>query len=195
MSSEFPTSVDNFDWATKTLTTSRLKPYLGSLKGDYSGALKLYALNLNVSATMFTWLALAEVVLRNALVKSILERVPFETEDPLREIWAQLDAQAQASYNKAKSRLQQKGMLYSFDTLVTELTFGFWKSLLAPRYQTTLWVNFFRFAFPHLKPQNRAVVFEAVEAAVELRNRIAHHEPLFRRELGTDLARIQQIIG
>jgi hypothetical protein len=195
MSSDSVVAVDNSGWAFDVLTSSRLKPYEVSLRGDLSGALRLYAINISTSAIMFTWLAFAEVALRNSLIRSIEQRLPNGTNDPLEEICFHLDSREQAAYNKAKSRLQKKGMLYSFDTLVTELTFGFWKSLLAPRYQTTLWVNFFRFAFPHLKPQNRAVVFEAVEAAVELRNRIAHHEPIFRRELGSDLRQIQQIIG
>ena len=186
-------AVDNLSWVVKAFSDSRIRPYLSAVEGDLTGATYLYGVNLRASLELFGWLSVLEVVLRNALVRTISNC--DDNFEPLYAIWQDLAPEGKARYQWAAKQVRMHGKRVNTNTISAELPFSFWKHLLSSKYQTTLWVTHFRHAFPHLKPQNRAVVFEAVEAAVELRNRIAHHEPIFRRELGTDLARILQIIG
>ncbi len=53
-------------------------------------------------------------------------------------------------------------------------------------YEKTLWRSALRQAFPHASSLNRRQVFHALHSLLELRNRIAHHEPVFLRNLGED---------
>lgn len=195
MSSESYKPVENLDWCGQVLSDSRLWPYVGAVNGDVGGALKLYALNIKVSAELLTWLAFLEVALRNSLIRSLRPNRAKEDFDVFLAVWTDLTPEERGSYMKATSRVSGSGARNSFHALVTELPFGFWKHLLSSKHQTTLWASNLRHAFPYLRPHNRAFVYKTVEAAVELRNRIAHHEPIFRRQLGADLAQIQQIIG
>ena len=82
--------------------------------------------------------------------------------------------------------------------VVAELSFGFWVSLLgrgpSGRYETTLWRPAVHRAFPHIRSL-RKHVHAPLDSLRVLRNRIAHHEPIFTRHLAADYARILTVIG
>ena len=78
--------------------------------------------------------------------------------------------------------------------VVSELPFGFWKYLLSKRYESSLWTQCLRHAFPGLQPQRRSLVFSSVHESHVLRNRIAHHEPIFNRDLRADSQRIFSVL-
>lgn len=187
--------VNNWSSAETDLSPARLSTYLRAMNGSKTGALRLYALNIQTSATLYCWLGFLEITLRNALIGSLGQGAKDQNFDSISTIWVDLTPPARASYENARHRLRAQGKEPNPSAIVTELPFGFWRYLLSSRYQNTLWRSNLRHAFPKLWPKNRATVYEPLEQAVELRNRIAHHEPIFRRELGNDLARIQQIIG
>ncbi len=79
--------------------------------------------------------------------------------------------------------------------MVAELTFGFWKYLLAKTYESTLWTPALRHAFPNLRPQTRRTAYRTVDRLHVLRNRIAHHEPIHRRDLQADAQAIDCLLG
>lgn len=195
MSSAFNRVVQKLDWPASVFTPARLSQYQAAMNGDPAGVLKLYSLNLQASAEMHLWLGLLEITLRNALIETLMPVERHEGFDPLLSIWADLSPAEKGAYKKAQNQAATKAKPGNFNALITELPFGFWRSLLSSKHQTSLWVTNFRWAFPGLRQKRRATVFSAVESAVELRNRIAHHEPIFNRHLGQDLAQIQQIIG
>jgi hypothetical protein len=195
MSTHLASSVDKSAWVAATLTESRFATYLLAANQDEAGALALYSLNVRVSAELYAWLGFLEVALRNALIRSLVPDARAQEFDPFLAIWADLTPPARANYLNAKQRLSNQGKPETVNGILTELPFGFWRYLASSRYQNTLWSSHLRFAFPGLWPQKRLVVYEVIEHAVLLRNRIAHHEPIFNRHLGQDLAKIQQIIG
>lgn len=70
--------------------------------------------------------------------------------------------------------------------VVAELGFGFWIGLLANRYHARLWETAgLNRAFPHDDGRRRDL-HTALERLRKLRNRIAHHEPIFDRDLAYD---------
>lgn len=79
--------------------------------------------------------------------------------------------------------------------IVAELSFGFWRYLLTSRYEKTLWTPAIRHAFPRLKPQRRRTVHDRVQQLHLLRNRIAHREPVWRRDPAADHANILAVAG
>ena len=62
--------------------------------------------------------------------------------------------------------------------MIAELSFGFWRYILAAHYQTTPWAPALRRVFPHLSSQQRATVYPPIDRLHSLRNRVAHHEPV-----------------
>ncbi|WP_052583902.1 Abi family protein [Saccharomonospora iraqiensis] len=80
------------------------------------------------------------------------------------------------------------------DDVVAALSFGFWSSIVdAPRNaleQNRYWHTSLYEAFPnwHYKPgtQGRKDFVRRVELLRKFRNRVAHHEPLHRRDLARD---------
>jgi len=83
----------------------------------------------------------------------------------------------------------------SHDKTVAELSFGFWTAFTAKRFEISLWTPYLRHAFPNLKPQRRALVSLRLEKARALRNRIAHHESIFNRNLESDFEDIADVIS
>jgi hypothetical protein len=79
--------------------------------------------------------------------------------------------------------------------MVAELPFGFWVSLLGSGadYETRLWRPALRLAFSGYRGR-RSVIHLELDATRRLRNRIAHHEPIYRRDLRADHARILRLL-
>ncbi|SEW40813.1 hypothetical protein SAMN05421595_2841 [Austwickia chelonae] len=78
----------------------------------------------------------------------------------------------------ARQILSRRQLPTNEGRVVAELSLGFWRFLLAKRYQNTLWAPHLRHAFPGMKPQRRGDVYCHVDVLHTLRNRIAHHEPI-----------------
>jgi hypothetical protein len=82
--------------------------------------------------------------------------------------------------------------------LVAELPFGFWIALLGPGpqglYHNRLWIPVLHKAFPHTK-QPRREIHRPLDHLRLLRNRIAHHEPIFRRHLAADYETILRVMN
>jgi hypothetical protein len=75
--------------------------------------------------------------------------------------------------------------------VIAELTFGFWRYVLAAPYQSTLWARALRHAFPNLNPARRATVYQLVDRLNSVRNRVAHHEPIHHLNIA---ARHQEVL-
>lgn len=65
--------------------------------------------------------------------------------------------------------------------VIAELTFGFWRQLTTNAMEKGLWVPYLHNAFP--KGTSRKEVDRQIGVVNKLRNRIAHHEPLFTATL------------
>lgn len=76
----------------------------------------------------------------------------------------------------------------------------FWQSMFTRRHDVRLWKPYLRGVLPGLdatKPiaDLRKEIYDDLEHVRLLRNRIAHHEPIFTRNLPDDLQRIYRLIG
>lgn len=79
--------------------------------------------------------------------------------------------------------------------LVAELNFGFWRFLVAKQYRTTLWPLAGKYAFPNIDPSQIQELSTVMGRLHDLRNRIAHHEPIHMRNLDRDFADCLWVIG
>lgn len=176
------------------LSTERLVPYHRAANGELDKALRLYEWNLAVSGGLYEALGILEVVLRNALGAQLAAHHGTLTghwyDDPL----GVLSDLAHEDIAAARRRVRKLQRPETPGRVVAELNFGFWKFLLAKRYEATLWTGYLRHAFPNLQPQSRTVVYRALDELHTVRNRIAHHEPIHSRDLAADTLTIYRLL-
>ena len=177
------------------LSAERLTAYLRVTGGDKERALCLYLWNTEISTTFYGPLQGLEVALRNALHRE-LSRVCGTS-------WYDVPAMPLASHaqdliREAKTAIARSRKPVIPPRVVAALSFGFWVSLLGPGpsglYEMRLWRPILHKAFPHAKLA-RKDVHHPLDQLRLLRNRIAHHEPIFTRPLADDYQSILQILA
>jgi len=67
--------------------------------------------------------------------------------------------------------------------VVAELSFGFWRYLTSSAHEKSLWLQYLHAAYP--PGTSRKDVDRGLSRLNELRNRVAHHEPIFSQPLGS----------
>jgi hypothetical protein len=65
--------------------------------------------------------------------------------------------------------------------VIAELPFGFWRYLSSAAHEKTLWVPCLHTAFP--ERTDRRDMDRPIGRLHQLRNRVAHHEPLLRTDV------------
>jgi hypothetical protein len=166
----------------KAFSEARLRRYM--LPGeDYERAFARYQENICLSESLLPALHYLEVVLRNQLDDAIrniygkdwLLRVP--TTLPMESYNRDRLTDAIDSFQQDKRRNPTQ------DDLVANMTFGFWCALFHKRYDPTLWQRkqFFASVFPNWPRDDRKrnLIQPKLYAIKDLRNRIAHHEPIW----------------
>ncbi|HEU0132383.1 MAG TPA: hypothetical protein VFQ85_15475 [Mycobacteriales bacterium] len=170
------------------LSAERMAPYLAAAGGDRARALRLYEWNIAISGALFESIGSMEVLLRNALHQHLTayhattSRPGEWYDDPARV----LTERAREDIAAARERVRDRGCTETPGRVVAELSFGFWRFLLAKTYEHTLWTPALAAAFPLLKPLRRTSIHQPLCRLNELRNRIAHHEPIHARRLTLD---------
>jgi hypothetical protein len=180
-----------FDAAVmQCLSHARLQPYLEASGGDVARSLALYRWNISVSAAFFEVLTVVEVVVRNAIHEQLSA---WNEESGYHESWfanlhGYLLEKTVRVVAETEARIARERLVRSESTVLAALPFGFWRYLLSNRYRTTLWPFAMRAAFPGLGDRDGSTLCTAVRHLHVLRNRIAHHEPIIRRDLAADYA-------
>ena len=182
------------------ISVARFAPYIASAHGDLDLAVELYQWNTQMSAALFELLQHAEVTLRNALAEQLVVLRQAAGDPTGRWFWYETDTWFSpwwqpAMINNLRNAVNKASggdRPVTNGRVVSELSFGFWRYLLTSHYLDSLWIPGLRHAFPKGLP--RAVVNDLVDQIHHLRNRIAHHEPIYRRDLVSDVLRIEQLL-
>ncbi|MDO4645385.1 MAG: hypothetical protein Q4B02_06350 [Propionibacteriaceae bacterium] len=177
---------------TRLLSAGRLDTYLRSCQGDQHHALRLYAWNIEVASAFWGSFNVLEVTLRNVLHAELSNLTG-------RDDWwkGQIGFhhfEWQRVTDAISAAQRSKGAAALPGHIVAELSLGFWTGLLANRYHQRLWVPALHAAFPHLTGTRREL-HRKQESLRKLRNRIAHHEPIFARNLTADHGRLLGVLG
>jgi hypothetical protein len=180
------------------LSEPRFATYLQHCNNDRICALQLYQWNLELSAAFVIPLHLLEVSIRNAAVECVeavhtsnwpwnqgfIRRLPNPKNgySPTRDL-----------ENVAKMKNPTMGKV------VAELKFVFWEKMFTSRHDKRLWNAHINAVFPNVpaasKPSHiRAQIYNDVSVIRNLRNRIAHHEPIFSRNNHDDYEKIYKLI-
>jgi hypothetical protein len=172
------------------LGNGRHHVYLTRAGGSRLDAMRLYTWNIAVAGALWGGFHVLEISLRNALHARL--SVLAGREDWWNSIT--LHTLERRKIDAAvRSVAREKGSRATPGHVVAELTFGFWVALLANRYHQRLWATTIEAAFPHLQGTRRAL-HAKLERLRMLRNRVAHHEPVFARDLSADHALILEVL-
>jgi hypothetical protein len=187
----------------QALSIPRLSKYENFYKDkgepyEKSDVLMLYERNLIISNKFFYLLNYFEVVLRNAVVQAI--EISFrcnetnswhENEAFIRSLSRRGRYTPKSMFDSAKEKFPD-----SPSKMIPELKFVFWQKMLMANYEERIWQGCFNSIFPNATVENRQIfTYDWTDQLRELRNRIAHHEPIiFNRNLENDLEVLTKFI-
>ncbi len=178
------------------ISAPRFATYLQARGNNREGALALYRWNLEVSAAFVGSLHLCEIAVRNGIADAVKavhgDRWPW-TVGFIRSVPSGEGYDAQHDLRNCARRHQTTG------TVIANLKLAFWEKMLTSRFQRSVWQHHFSTVFPGY---NTALSVNDARAACRddmshirlFRNRIAHHEPVFARNLQDDFDRIRRLV-
>jgi len=179
------------------ISEPRFATYLRHCENDRRAALSLYQWNLEISSAFIVPLHLLEVSIRNAVVEA-LEDVHTSNWP-----WTQGFIISLPNPNSGYSPRQHlQGIAQRQPTMgkvVAELNLVFWERMFTRRHDSRIWsgrVNplFENAPAEYSAKQIRAAIHDDLRQIRGLRNRIAHHEPIFSRELSADYETIYRLM-
>lgn len=193
-----PFTTDELRELPRVISVPRFATYLRASGNDTEGALKLYQWNLEVSAAFIVPLQVCEVAARNGIVE-VLEIV-HGPNWPWSVGFTRTLPSPSRSYNSKADLQSVSQRMPTTGKVVAELKFAFWENMFTARHDQNLWTPHFRAAFPHADKTipthvTRGKARLALKRVRKLRNRIAHHEPIFTRNIADDYAEIHDIIS
>lgn len=196
-----PNPVPNPEQAIKdALSAPRIGTYEAATTGtpQLPSALALYAWNAQVSASMLAPLHFCEVAIRNAVADAIA--AAHGPQWPWDAGFMRSLPNPSKGYNPRSDLMSARAGKTTPGKVIPELKFIFWQTIFTRRFDAGLWVHHLRTVLPHADPlksdaQVRALVYAELEQLRKLRNRIAHHEPIFRRNLTDDFQKIHDLIS
>lgn len=165
------------------MTQTRMNRYLMACGGNSRKAMNLYRKNLQLSQELFTLISCFEVALRNAIDKKCTSTMGNN--------WLKDSVSKNGIFDNSKCRLTKQNIneaieklnTYSHFKLVAELGFGFWRFMFAQN-QFNATNRILLQIFPSkptstpLLQYNNTFIFKQLVAINDIRNRIAHHEPI-----------------
>lgn len=159
-------------------------------------AVELYGWNAEISAAFLVPLHIAEVTVRNAASDG-LEAV-YGHRWPWSTVFEQSLPNPQRGYNQRRDLLSARVGQGTTGKVIPEVKFVFWQKLFTQRHDVRLWDAQILQLFPNAPQTSAAAVRSRVYTDLErirnLRNRIAHHEPVFTRNLSDDLAMVLELV-
>jgi len=185
----FQYSVKDIGWLQSWLSPDRLTPYYAKSRGDHWVAFHLYVRNTELSASLYGVVQALEVGLRNRVHTKMTEVLGTE------EWWDLLPLRdgEMNDIHEAKKNISLRINAMRPGHIVAELGFGSWVKMFANSYEKQLWVPHLTHRFP--AKISRKVLHDRLASIKELRNRIAHHETLIKRNVEQDYAQLIETVG
>jgi Abi-like protein len=176
---------------TRTLSSVRLTRYLSEAKDDLNEALMLYERNTRLSEAFYTPLQCLEICFRNTLDMNMTNAYGV---DWFQNGNAPLNNDARRVIEDAYLENKKADPVPAGD-IIAELKFSFWVSLLGPGYDSTLWRKALHKGFQVGAGKKRSDVHGRLNLIRRFRNRVAHHEPIFQKDLEKFHSEIIEAIG
>lgn len=184
------------------LSEPRMRTYEDAAKinGDEDpSGLNLYVWNDQVSGAFLAPLHICEIIVRNAVASALEEKYGKR--------WAFIPAFEQSIvssptqfYSPRQDLLNARCNVNTVEKVIPKLKFAFWQQMFTSRHDERLWNSYLLQVMPGLDvtksiSQLREGIYEDLKKIRNLRNRIAHCEPIFKRDLDDDFLRITRLIA
>lgn len=179
-------------------------PRVGTYEGATAGtpqlpcALALYAWNAQVSAAMLAPLHFCEVTIRNAVSDAIA--AAHGPQWPWDAGFIRSLPNSPNGYNARRDLASARAGKTTSGKVIPELKFVFWQTIFTRRFDGRLWNHHLRNVLPNADASKtveeiRELIYAELEQLRKLRNRIAHHEPIFQRNLADDFQKVHDLIA
>lgn len=167
----------------KALSAPRLLRYLNTVGGDKNRALMLYNLNLELSASTLKVISYFEISLRNSIDQGMAGIHGKDWLIDMAKPGGAFDNEGcKLTRNNICKARNELGKRYTHDKLIAELGFGFWRYIFGRKQYRALGNPNITIILPkalnQLDPNINIILFNKLERINEIRNRIAHHEPI-----------------
>lgn len=194
-----PFTLQELERLPRVLSIPRFATYLRACADRREAALELYLWNMEVSAAFMVPLHICEIAIRNAVAEAI-EQIhgphwPW-TAGFLISLPKPRDTR---QYDPAQNLAQVAQRERTTGKVVAAINFAFWEKLFTRGQDGRMWSPCLRTVLPGAPqdltiPQIRQDAFVTLQRIRRLRNRIAHHEPIFARELAEDYVSALKLI-
>lgn len=179
------------------LSAPRASTYITAAGGDAAGAMALYGWNARIAAALMLPSHFAEISTRNAVDEALT--AVYGPRWPWNQTLEQsLPSPKGPIYNPQRDLTQTRSREQTAGKVVAELKFSFWQAMFTARHDVRIWDHQILSLFPNATQATakalRGQIRGDLEAIRKLRNRMAHHEPIFTRDLADDLARMLNLV-
>ena len=160
-------------------------------------AIELYKWNIKLSQSLYSGLQAWEICLRNQLHRFLSWKYnknwPFD-ESALRQMKKNDSERIRSAIQSYEQ--QNQGAFPSTHKVVSELSIGFWVCLLSTSYEVPYrWRHNLARIFPNDRSLERSDISAKNDGLRTLRNRIAHHEPIFHLPLAQHHADLRTVLN
>lgn len=173
----------------KAITPARLTAFdqVATAKGaSQDDAVELYEWNAELASALLLPLHLFEVVLRNAVHEAIT--LTYREDWPW-DIRFVTSVPRKVGLYSARWDLEKNSQAHSTTgKVIPELKFAFWEQMFQRRYDNAIWSPLLPTVFPHAPvtsgvPAAARAIRNDIEVVRRIRNRVAHHEPIFSQDI------------
>lgn len=197
----------------RSISAPRMSRYLRQTGHDFTRAMDLYLWNSRLSKSLQFPLQVAEVTLRNAVHEHLqmlgmpsewafdvpsMQKLNAKNAEIVRSINKSIERLLQSKMKPAQYDLNVRNANHQFipsfeiigtDDVIAKLPFETWMHMFDYQFEND-WNITLRRVFPNIAPTTfRKGLFNQIGQIKTLRNRIAHHEPIF------DLANLPTLVG
>jgi hypothetical protein len=153
-----------------------------------SSQYEIFFLNIEIAAALWVHIAAFEHTLR-IFINDKLSKV-YGRNDwwNIQGLLSQKDFK---DVRKVTRRLESRDPKVATNQLIENLSFSFWVELLGKRYLQTIWMKILKFFTVY--PGRREDFYNKAREIRNLRNSIAHHGPILRRNLIRDHAYLGEL--
>lgn len=180
-----------------TLSAPRMSTYLAEAQGDARRALALYGWNARISSALMLPTHFVEVATRNA-VSDALTNV-YGPGWPWNSAFRGSLPSPSRGYNPRRNLEAECQRQPTEGKIIAELKFVFWQNMFTTRHDGRVWNNEVMVRFPNSNEPTpatlRSRIYHDLEVIRRLRNRLAHHEPIFARNLTDDLCTLLDLVS
>lgn len=183
MAAKTPNYLSIFD----SLTADRLEKFRKNNLLTYSDheTIQRYFYNIEISSEINKAIHILEVVLRNQISKEWNASLGV-TNWPMSKQGIALGGKYQTMHDKIDQAMARVGSSAKNGQVIAELSLGFWIHLFDSKFDVKN-IKLIKGIFPHRSQWNKSLTVEIKNIRkdlgyiADLRNRIAHHEPIFHQ--------------